>query len=83
MALTMNPGFGNVPTPPKQPQTIGSDAVFGGGAVDLEDPFEPILDKALEVAFAPIIAEYNAAKERRMADLSSLIVEAKARSMNG
>lgn len=79
----MNPGSGNAPSPSENRQPTGADQVLGGGNGIQDDPFEAILDRALEVAFAPIIAEYKAARESRMADLNARIGEAKARAANG
>lgn len=80
--MKMNPGPGDMSNPSKEPRSIGLDAEAPGGDVDMDDPFDAILDKALEAAFAPIIEEFRMAREQRMADLVARIAEAKARSLN-
>lgn len=81
--MKMNPNYDDMSNPFKEPRPIGADAEVPCGDVDLDDPFDAILDKALEAAFAPIVEEFRMAREQRWADLDARIADAKARSLNG
>lgn len=60
-AMPVLPKRPEVPT--ETPPVVGEESDAIG-----DDRFEAMLDRALEVAFAPIIEEYRVSRERSLAD---------------
>lgn len=67
----MSPESDASPVPPRRPKAPMATPPIGGEESDVigDDRFEAMLDRALEVAFAPIIEEYRASRERGLTHL--------------
>lgn len=66
----MSPEPDAMPIPPKRPEVPTETPPVVGEKIDAigDERFEAMLDRALEVAFAPIIEEFRASRERSLAD---------------